>query len=228
VRIYVCAGEDSGDALGAHMIAALAAKGPVVARGLAGPAMREAGVQVFADACEATAAGLVEVLEAVPRIAGLLGRLERDAVAFAPDVVLTIDSPGLMLRLARRLRRRGMPVVHLVAPQVWAWRPGRVKRVGASVDALLCLFPHEPALFEGFCEAVSVGHPLLGTLPRSARGDRSESVRSTPTFALCPGSRPADIRIHWPVLREVGRLLRDAHPGCRLVVPRAPSPFSSR
>lgn len=213
--MYICAGEASGDALAAHLMGALQGAGPAEFRGLAGPAMRALGVDVVADSSQATAAGLVEVVGAVPRIARLMSLLERDAVRFDPDVVVTVDSPGMMLRLGARFRRRGLPVVHVVAPQVWAWRPERARRIGRSVDALLCLFAHEPALFEDHCSSTFIGHPLLAALPVAKPAPQV-------TIALCPGSRPSELAQHWPALREVGRRLRRSLPGCRLVVPRAP------
>lgn len=218
-RLWIVAGEASGDRLGAQLVDVLRVRRPgLVVRGLAGPAMREAGVAALARAEEATAIGLVEVLTSLPRLIRLLERLEAAIVADRPDVVVTIDSPELCLRLAARLRRRGIRVVHWVAPQVWAWRPGRVRRLGRAVDTVMCLLPFEPQWLQEHVRAVFVGHPAAALAP-----DPGAPRPGHPTFALCPGSRPSELARHWPVLRAVARVLRQRFPRCGFVVPVAPT-----
>ncbi|MEQ1500648.1 MAG: hypothetical protein ABMB14_00390 [Myxococcota bacterium] len=109
-----------------------------------------------------------------------------------------------------------MPVVQWVAPQVWAWRPGRVDVVARSVDAVLCLLPFEPAWFEGRVRALFVGHPAAAIRPGSA------PAVGRPRIALCPGSRRSEVEALWPVLREVARRLRRVWPDVGFVAPRAP------
>lgn len=188
-----------------------------MARGLAGPRMRAAGVQPVAQSEDATAIGLWEVLGALPRLAALLGRLKRDLQAHPKALVVTVDSPDLMLRFGRFAKRRGHRVVHWVAPQVWAWRPGRVHRLARACDTVLCLLPFEPPLLEPYVRAVFTGHPA------AVGGGRGGVRPGTPTFALLPGSRPSEVRRTWPVLREVARELRQRHPMAGFLVPRAPS-----
>ena len=217
-ELFVAAAEPSGDRLGAELVVELRRRGLALdARGLAGPWMREAGVEAVARSEDATALGLVEVVSGLPRIAGVLRRLKRDLQGRPPSVVLTIDSPGLMSRLGAAARRGGHRVIHWVAPQVWAWRPGRVRRLSRSFDRVLCLLPQEPELLGPHVPAVFTGHPAAAIRP----GDRVRPGQ--PTFALVPGSRPSEIARHWPVLREVARRLRARHPTAGFVVPRAPS-----
>jgi lipid-A-disaccharide synthase len=220
-RILVCAGEASGDRLAADLLRELEARRPhLVARGLAGPAMRELGVVPIANAEETTAVGLVEVLGAVPRIWRILGRLEEELERWRPDLVLTVDSPDMMLRFGRRARRRGFRVVHWVSPQVWAWRPRRVHKVARSADCLLCLFPMEPALYAGTgVKAVFTGHPAMARLRRdpAARATYGQA----PVIGLGPGSRRSEISALWPVYQEVARAIRSRIPDCRFVVPVA-------
>ena len=216
MRLWVAAGEASGDALLAAVVGELTRRIPELGvRGLAGPRMRAVGVDAVARAEDATVIGLVEAIGAVPRLARLLDRLESDLDP--DDVLLTADSPSLLLRLARRARGRGIPAVHVVSPQVWAWRPGRIDRVAASVDAMLCLFPFEPALYAGRVRAIFVGHPAaaIRPVPRVFPGG--------PVFALCPGSRQSEVRTLWPTFREVARRLRERFPEAGFVVPVAPT-----
>jgi lipid-A-disaccharide synthase len=216
MRLFAAAGEASGDALLADVVAELRARTPGLrVRGVAGPRMRAAGVEAVARAEDATVLGLVEAVGALPRLARLLARLE-DELAQG-DVLLTADSPSLLLRLARRAKRRGIPAVHVVSPQVWAWRPGRIDRVAAAVDVILCLLPFEPALYSGRVRALFVGHPAA-----AARG-RPVQVPGRPVFALCPGSREREVRALWPVFREVARRLRERFPDAGFVVPVAPT-----
>jgi lipid-A-disaccharide synthase len=215
--VFLAAAEASGDALGAQLAARLLRRMPELPLfGLAGPQMREAGVQSLARAEDAGGLGLVEVLRQIPSTARLLRSLGRTIDARAPSVVLTIDAPSLLLRLARQVRRPDRVNLHWVSPQLWAWRPGRVDAVAASVDTVLCLLPFEPSLYTGRVRAVFVGHPAAA-LPEGLVPQPAGSV------ALCPGSRPAEIESLWPVMREVARHIRLQRPEARFVVPVAPS-----
>src|SRR6185503_16641070 len=104
-----------------------------------------------------------------------------------PAVLVTIDSPDLLLALARAARRGGVPAVHWVSPQVWAWRAGRIGRIAASTDTVLCLLPFEPALYAGRVRAVFVGHPAAAIVPAPT------PPRGSPRIALCPGSRRNEV-----------------------------------
>ncbi len=216
----MCAAEASGDRLGAELVAHLRSTVDLEATGLAGPRMRDAGVHAIARAEDATAFGLLEVVTQLPGLVRLGHRLGREIRAWRPDVVLTIDSPGLMLRVGRRAKTDGFRVVHWVCPQVWAWRSARIARISAAADTLMCLLPFEPPLFEATSlNAVFVGHPAANAavLPVPVRV----------TFLLVPGSRREEIRRLWPVCRRVAQRLRIRFPDCRFVVPMAPGVRSS-
>lgn len=210
------AAEPSGDRLAAALVEVLKRRRKLAVRGLAGPALRAVGVEAVARSEDATAMGLVEVIGSLPRIAAVARRLRRDLVDRPPTAVLTVDSPEFSLRFGAFARGQGHPVVHWVAPQVWAWRAGRVRGLGRAADTVLCLFPFEPALLSGHVPAVFTGHPAVCVTP-------GVPLRpGEPTFALVPGSRSSEIRRHWPVLREVARRLRQRHPRAGFVVARAP------
>ncbi|MFN8924591.1 MAG: lipid-A-disaccharide synthase, partial [Rhodospirillales bacterium] len=164
VVVYMIAGEPSGDLLGGRLIEGLRERAgrPVVVRGVGGPRMREAGLDPLFDLSEIAFMGVAEIL---PRLPGLLERIRRtadDVARVRPDVLVTIDAPDFVFRVARRVRPLGIPVVHYVAPTVWAWRPGRAARVARSVDHLMTLLPFEPEHFVRVgLPATFVGHSVV-------------------------------------------------------------------
>ena len=185
----------------------------VHARGLTGPRMRESGVSSLAHGEGLGAVGLVEALPTALQAPSILRRLERDIRLFRPDVLVTVDSPSLLLRQARRVP--DLARVHWVAPQVWAWRRGRARRVLRDVDTLLCLFPFEPGWFVGDgCRVRCVGHPGLTGSP-GVRGDQK-------VVALSPGSRRATIRRHLPLYGRIVNWVRKYDPEVTFEVAVAP------
>ena len=205
-HLMVVAGEASGDALGASLLAGLRAElGPDVRfSGIGGPAMAAFGHESLFPLGELAVMGLLEVL---PKVVPLRRRLLQ-AVAFAkaerPDALITIDAPGFSLRLAERLAGTGIPRIHYVAPQVWAWRPGRVHHIARVVDHLLCLFPFEPPLFEAVgLDATWVGHPAAEQVPGDGPAFRAghDVATDRPLLLMLPGSRMGEIRRHLPLFR---------------------------
>ncbi len=232
VRVLIAAGEASGDALGAALVAAYrAAGGRAAFVGMGGPAMRAAGVDVRVDAATTAVMGAVEVLAHLPAI----GRAYRTLARLLDEVRLAvlIDYPDFNFLLARAARRRGVPVFYYVSPQLWAWRPGRVKALRERVSHLAVILPFEAAFYEAHGVPVSyVGHPLVDT-PRPAGG--REAARRTlgldegrETVALLPGSRRFEVAALLPVLLDAaGRLAawraRAGRPGPQFVLPLAPT-----
>ena len=151
--------------------------------------------------------------------------MERAIAEWKPDVVCTVDYPGMNLRLARFAKARGCRAVHVVCPQVWAWKRGRIPKIEASLDRLCCFFPFEPALFKpGFAEFV--GHPLAESFQTSQSNNRlTEKANNQILLAVLPGSRMGEIEKHMPVLLAVIRRLRGAANlpggGLRAVIPAA-------
>jgi lipid-A-disaccharide synthase len=213
LRLFVCAGEASGDQLAAALVTELRARGPVDAFGLAGPAGRAAGIRAIARTEDVQAMGIAEIVPQLPRLARILRRLVAAAREARPDRVLTIDSPDLMARIGQRTVGVA-PRLHWVAPQVWAWRPHRLRTLRRAWDEILCLLPFEPAILRvaGF-DATFVGHPAATAPPA---GPRDPAL-----VALAPGSRPSELGRLWPVLRQVGVALRRRRPDLRFVVPVA-------
>ncbi len=200
--VWIAAGEASGDVLGARLVAALRRREPTLRfAGLGGEHMAAEGVPSLFPIAELAVMGLLEVL---PQIRNLSRRLDEAAAAIAaarPALLVTIDSPGFTLRLARRVRPLGIPVVHYVAPQVWAWRRGRVRKIAQVVDRILALLPFEAPFFESAGIPVDfVGHPILES--ESARGNAARFPLDRPGLAVLPGSRRGEVAIFRQALPE--------------------------
>jgi lipid-A-disaccharide synthase len=218
-RILLVAGEASGDLHGADFLAELRAQLPGVAVfGIGGTRLREAGMETVADAGEVATVGLTEgagrLRTLVRAYRALAGRIRDDP----PDLCVLIDFPEFNLRLARVAKRAGVPVLYYIAPQVWAWRRGRVRKIARRVDRLAVVFPFEPAVYRGQpTEVEFVGHPLLDRV-RVTRG-REETLGlhgldpARRAVALLPGSRPKEIQYLLPRMLEAVRLLEAAAPG---------------
>ncbi len=213
MKILVSAGEASGDRYSAQLVEQLRERLPQAEFfGCAGQRLREAGVRPVIRAEELAVVGIFEVARDIPRIYGQFRRLAAAAVAEKPALAVLTDSPDFNLRLAKKLRRAGIPVVYYVAPQVWAWRRRRVRLLREFVDHLLCIFPFEEEFFRRHgVETTFVGHPLYGSLhPTLSRQEfcrRHGLAPEKPLIALLPGSRRGEASRHLgPVLDAVARL----------------------
>jgi lipid-A-disaccharide synthase len=200
LRVAIVAGEHSGDQLGAALIAALRERVPALSCfGVAGPRMRTAGCEVWASSEELSVMGLVEVLEHAPRLLRLRAALTRRLRAARPDIFIGIDAPEFNLPLARRLKEVGIRTVQYVSPQVWAWRQGRARTIGAACDLVLCLLPFETDFYARHgVPAVFIGHPLADQIPLhpdrdGARRALGIDTAAAPLLALLPGSRIAEV-----------------------------------
>ncbi len=227
--VYVVAGEASGDVLGARLIAAMRARaGGIEVAGIGGARMAEQGVASLFPMQELALMGLAEVLPKLLRLRRRLDQTEADIAARRPDIVVTIDSPGFTLRLLRRIAPLGLRRVHYVAPQVWAWRQGRVKHFPGLWDRLLCLLPFEPDFFAPHgLNPVFVGHPVL-----ESGADAGDAARFRTRFGLAesarplilmPGSRRTETARLVPVFGETIQLLGPQFPDLVPVLAAAPA-----
>ena len=224
--IFLVAGEPSGDNLGAKLMAALkrAAPGGVRFAGVGGERMQAEGLSSLFALSDLSVMGLAEV---VPRLPTIFARLRQTADAIRemrPDAVVLIDAPSFGLRVADRVRGHGIPVVQYVAPQLWAWRPGRAKKLAGRIDALLALLPFEPEFFAKLGLACThVGHPVLedGLLP----GDAAEFRRrhaigaSEKIVVVLPGSRAGLFKRMAPIFAASATLLAAKRAGLVFVLP---------
>jgi lipid-A-disaccharide synthase len=226
--IYLIAGEPSGDFLGGRLMAALKqrTRGAVRFAGIGGEEMTAQGLASRVPLDELAVMGVAEVLPRARRIFRRVAETIDDIVRRRPDVVVTIDSSGFTWRVAHGLRRRGerLPLVHYVAPMVWAWRAGRARRMARWYDRLLVLLPFEPPYFAKVGLACAyVGHPVVES--GADRGDgcafrRRHGIAADATLlVLLPGSRRGEVARLLPVFREAVRTLAERYPGLRVALP---------
>ena len=224
MHLFLIAGEPSGDRLGAALIAGLRTLMPELSvSGVGGPAMQAEGVESLFDMEALSVMGLAEVLPRLPELIRLRDRTV-DAIARArPDAVVTIDSPDFTLRVAARARRarRDLPVVHYVAPSVWAWRKGRAARMAQVVDHVLALLPFEPPHMRAVGMSCDfTGHPIVSEPRAGAEEIAAIRARAGGEIALVlPGSRRGEVERLTPVLGEALARLPTGH---RVVIPTLP------
>ncbi|MCA3282026.1 MAG: lipid-A-disaccharide synthase [Roseomonas sp.] len=226
--IYIIAGEASGDVLGARLIAALRKARPDLNfAGIGGERMAEQGVPSLFPYRELALMGLLEVLPRIRQLRRRLAETEADILTRQPALLVTIDSPGFTLRIAEAVKPGGIPVMHYVAPQVWAWRPGRVKRLRHKIDHLLCLLPFEPAFFEAAGIPVTfVGHPVLESgvdQGNAARFRARHGLAATDRpLIIMPGSRRIEATRLLPIFGATLKAVLPQNAGLRPVIPVSP------
>ena len=191
--IFIVSGETSGDNLAGRLMAALkaATDGRIRFAGIGGPQSEAQGLTSLFPMRELSVMGLAEVLPHLPRLIKRLNQTAETALALKPDAVVTVDLPGFCLRLADRLHDFGIPIVHYVAPQLWAWRPGRARKLATRVDQLMVLLPFEVTFFDGYgIKSIFVGHPAIDSILVTVRasGPVTASRRSPHYFASCPAA----------------------------------------
>lgn len=223
--VYLIAGEQSGDVLGARLMRALREARPELEfAGIGGPRMAELGFRTLFPMQELAVMGLLEVLPRLRRLSRLMRATVADIGVRQPDVLVTIDSPGFCLRVLRQVPM--VTRVHYVAPQVWAWRSDRVKAFPGLWDRLLCLLPFEPEWFaQHGIEGRFVGHPVLQSGADAGDGARFRArhgvAADAPVLVLMPGSRRSEVPRLLPVFGRTLALLAARVPGLVPVVPVA-------
>jgi lipid-A-disaccharide synthase len=224
-RLGIVANEPSGDLLGAALAQALQEQMPGAELvGVAGPRMLAQGCESLMPQERLSVMGLVEVLAVLPDLLRARAELAAYFVHAPPAAFIGVDAPDFNLGLERRLRRRGIPTVHLVSPTVWAWRRGRVRAIRRAVDLMLCIFPFEEAFLRAHgVDAHYIGHPLADEIPpedQGAAARRELDLEPADTVvALLPGSRRSEVsRLAAPML-ETARWCRARKPGLRFVAP---------
>nr|WP_298414916.1 lipid-A-disaccharide synthase [uncultured Halomonas sp.] len=227
MRVYLVAGELSGDILGAGLMRALKArKDDIEFRGIGGPRMIAEGLESLYPLETLSVMGLVEVIKHLPELIKVRRHLKRDALAWNPNVMIGIDAPDFNLGLERQLREAGIPTAHYVSPSVWAWRQGRVKKIARSVDAILTFLPFEAAFYERHQVPVAfVGHPLADDMPLVNERDATRSALGlnldAPLLAILPGSRANEIRFLGATFCDAAERLCERIEELQLVIPAA-------
>ncbi|CAN7392195.1 lipid-A-disaccharide synthase [Bosea sp. LjRoot237] len=231
-KLFIVAGEASGDALGARFVARLRevlGERPLELSGVGGEALIAEGLHSVFPQEDIAVMGFGPVVARLPLLLRRMSDAARAAAACEPDLMLTIDSPDFSLRVAKKVRRLApaVPIAHWVCPSVWAWRQGRAKRMRPHVDRILALLPFEPAALArlGGPETVYVGHPLIERL-EAYRPDPNEVAQrddaAAPTILVLPGSRRSEIRHLMPPFGEAIALVAERLPQARFVLPAVP------
>jgi lipid-A-disaccharide synthase len=207
IPLLLSAGEASGDMYAARLAAALRRRADLEIFGMGGPQMRAAGVDIITDYSEVAVVGITEILSHLPSLIRAMRRLVSEAERRKPAFAILTDFPGFHLRLARKLKYRGIKNVYYICPQFWAWRPWRVRIVRRRFAQALCIFPFEEKFYGDAGVPVKfIGHPLVGAVHASldrAAFCRAENLNpQKPIVTILPGSRAAELRQHLPIIRD--------------------------
>ncbi len=228
LKVYLIAGEPSGDLLGSRLMRALRKKtnGAVEFYGIGGDTMEAEGLTSLFDISDLAVMGLVEVIPSIPKILRHIKNTVEDIQKIKPDIVVTVDSWSFSARVHKKLRRlkTGIPQLHYVAPQVWAWKKKRARTMYKYIDALMTLLPQEPKYFTPYhLETVFVGHPVIESEVLLASGDdfrRKYGVaEDKKVICVLPGSRHNEVSLLFPVFAEAAKQLLEKDPNLYFVIP---------
>ena len=228
IKIYLIAGEPSGDALGARLMRALKTKteNNVEFYGIGGDSMEKEGMTSLFDISDLAIMGLCEVIPSIPKVLKRIQQTVNDIIKTAPDIVVTIDSWSFGSRVQKKLRalKTGIPQVHYVAPQVWAWKKKRARTMYKYVDHLLTLLPQEPKYFTPYgLKTTFVGHPVIESPVLNGDENKFRQKYKIDTnnkiICLLPGSRHNEVTRLLPIFLEAADILKQQHPELFFVIP---------
>ena len=207
--VAILAGEASGDQHGAKLVSAMQKKYPALFFcGMGGDALRQAGVRIVVEASELTVVGITEVFAKIPAILKGMAKIKKLIKSLRPDLLILIDFPDFNLHIAAVAKKLDIPVLYYISPQIWAWRQGRVKRIGRLIDHMAVILPFEEQFYRDFNVPVTfVGHPLLDdTLPATGQVLKN-GVQDPPVIGLVPGSRENEIIRLLPTVLDAADIL---------------------
>jgi lipid-A-disaccharide synthase len=228
MQLAMVAGEASGDLLAGLLLTGLKQRWPgLQAHGIGGPRMAEQGFDAWWPHQKLAVRGYVEVLRHYREISGIRDALAERLLQERPAAFVGVDAPDFNLGLEKRLKAAGIKTVHFVCPSIWAWRGGRAKKMAASCDHVLCLFPFEPALLQQHGVAATfVGHPLADAIPlqppRAASRAALGLAEADEVVAVLPGSRRSEIQYIAPAFLQAAVLMHRQRPSLRFVLPISP------
>jgi lipid-A-disaccharide synthase len=226
-RILIVAGEASGDIYGADLVRKALTRDPALRfSGIGGVRMREAGVETLVDSSDMAVVGLVEVIKHFDVISAAFRKLKQIILTSPPDLLILIDYPGFNLRLAKVAKKAGVKVLYYISPQIWAWRQGRVNKIGRLVDHMAVILPFEAPFYQQAGVPVTfVGHPMLDlvdvTLDQSAAAESFGLDPARKIIGLFPGSRRNEIERLLPVIIGAAEKLKEQFPDIQFILPLA-------
>ena len=232
MKIFIIAGEDSGDKLGSAIIDSLreALDGSINFVGIGGNGMMNRGLDSIFPMSDLSVMGLVEIALQYPNLKNRLNQTIQSILDEKPDILLTIDAPEFCFRVAKKIKlsNKNIPIAHYVAPSVWAWRPNRAKKISEFVDHILALFPFEPRYFRDVgIKCDFVGHPIvtesLADEESIAEFKNEYSLADEPIILCLPGSRKSEIDRLMPVFGETLEKFSNILPSARFVLPSTPN-----
>lgn len=229
LKVYLIAGEPSGDLLGARLMRAMKTQketAQVAFYGVGGEAMAQEGLKSLFDISDLAVMGFVEVIPSIPVILRHLDEIIADIKKVQPDIIMTIDSYSFSIRVHKKIKKAGIliPHVHCVAPQVWAWKKGRAKKLGCYVDHLFCLLPQEEKYFTPYgLETTFIGHPVIEGGASKGNGKdfrkRNDIPEDATVLCVLPGSRKNEIKYLLPTFMESAQEISKQVPNLFVVVP---------
>ncbi len=225
----IIAGETSGDMRAGGLARALKELAPSLRlSGVGGTAMRQAGVECFADVTDLAVIGIAEVLKNLKAIKKVFDQILKQIDTTHPDAVILVDYPGFNLRLAREIKKRGIKIIYYISPQVWAWNETRVKRIKTLIDRMIVLFPFEQETYAKYKMKVDyVGHPLVDEI--IVEHQRMEVLKNIGlsadkiTIGLMPGSRAKEVERHLPCMLEAAQKLFEQNHDRQFLLLKAPA-----
>lgn len=232
-KIATVVGEASGDWIAALVIENLIKAGGFSFEGVAGPRLREIGVNALAGSEALSVMGYAEVLRKLPALLSLRKRLVNHWLDAPPSLYLGVDAPDFNLTIEQRLKEKGIPVIHMVCPTIWAWRKERVNKIRACCDHVLCLFPFEPEILrnEGI-DATFIGHPMARRIPLEVNTKAFREQLNLPLdgryLALLPGSRASEVKLLSPVFIDTCKILLADLPELKVIVPAVNAQIASQ
>ena len=223
--IMIIAGEASGDLHGSKLVLAMREKNSdLFFCGIGGQALRDAGVKIIVDASQLSVVGISEVLSKMPSLFRGMSVAKKLLKSLKPDLLIIIDFPDFNLHIAGTAKKLGIPVLYYISPQVWAWRPGRVKKIRKIVDHVAVILPFEEKFFRKHqIQTTFINHPLLDTHLLLEESSIEKSAEDIPVIGLLPGSRDREITTLLPVMLQSARILLERDKNMKFIVSVAPS-----
>jgi len=223
--VAILAGEASGDQHGAKLVSAMKQKNPdLFFCGMGGDALRRAGVRIVMEASELTVVGITEVFAKIPSILKGMATIKNLLKSLRPDILILIDFPDFNLRIAAQAKKLNIPVLYYISPQIWAWRQGRVNRIGKLVDHMAVILPFEQRFYQDHHVPVTyVGHPLMDANLPAVKPVLNAGTKGQTVIGLVPGSRENEIVRHLPVILDAVEILKKRLKHVKFIISHAPS-----